>query len=184
MDKLLAEQKKRLEASRAAFEEELATIRTGQATPALLNHIRVEYYGEKMPLNQLANISTQEGRLLVIAPWDRSLVPAVEKAILTSDLGINPTSDGTVIRLAIPPLSQERREELAKQVARKAEEARVAIRNVRRDTISTLEKRGKAESWSEDEIEVGKKEIQKSTDAWIEKVDQIAAAKAQEVTEL
>ena len=184
MDKLLSDQKKRLETTLAALGSELDTIRTGQATPALLNHVRVEAYGDMMPLNQVATVSATEGRMLVISPWDRALTPAIEKAILTSDLALNPVNDGQVIRLTLPALTEERRQEMSKQVARKAEEARVAIRNVRRDTIATLEKREKAEGWSEDEVEAGKKDVQKTTDAYVEKVDKLAAAKTHEVMTL
>ena len=184
MDRLLADQKKRMEASIEAFHKELETIRTGVATPALLNHIRVEVYGDKLPLNQVATVAAAEGRLLVITPWDRTVVPAVEKAILTSDLGMTPNSDGHVIRLQIPSLTEERRQELAKQVSKKAEEARVAIRNIRRDTIAGFEKKEKAEGLSEDEVEKGKKDAQKATDQHIEKIEAIAEAKIKEITTL
>jgi len=184
MDRLLAEQKRRSEGAVEAFQRELATIRTGVATPALLNHLRVEAYGDRLPVNQVATVSAQEGRLLVITPWDRSLLPAIEKAILTSDLGLTPTSDGHLIRLQIPTLTEERRQELAKVVSRKAEEARVAIRNIRRDTIAAIEKKEKAEGLSEDEVEVGKKEAQKITDDYIAKIDALAEGKIKEITTL
>jgi ribosome recycling factor len=184
MDRLLADQKKRMEASLAAFHTELETIRTGVATPALLNHIRVDAYGDKLPLNQVATVAAADGRLLVITPWDRTVVPAIEKAILTSDLGLTPNSDGHVVRLQIPTLTEERRKELAKQVSKKAEEAHVAIRNIRRDTIAHLEKMEKAEGLSEDEVERGKKDAQKATDLYIEKINAVAEAKIKEITTL
>ena len=184
MEKLLADQKKRSEASIEAFHKELESVRTGVATPALLNHVRVAAYGDNMPLNQVATVAASEGKLLVITPWDRTLVPAIEKAILTSDLGLTPNSDGHVIRLQIPSLTEERRHELAKQVSKKAEEARVHIRNIRRDTIAGFEKKEKAEGLSEDEVEKGKKDAQKSTDQYIEKIDAIAEAKIKEITTL
>ncbi len=184
MDRLLSEEKKRMQASIEVFQKELETIRTGVATPALLNHVRVEVYGDRLPLNQVATVGATEGRLLVITPWDRSVVPAIEKAILTSDLGLTPNSDGHVIRLQIPSLTEERRHELAKQVSRKAEEARVAIRNIRRDTIAGFEKKEKAEGLSEDEVKKGKKEVQKATDQHIEKIDAIAGDKIEEITTL
>jgi ribosome recycling factor len=184
MDRLIAEHKKRMESSIEAFQKELETIRTGVATPALLNHVRVEAYGDRLPINQVATVSAAEGRVLVITPWDRTIAPAIEKAILTSDLGLTPNSDGHVIRLQIPSLTEERRQELAKQVAKKAEEARVAIRNLRRDLIAGFEKKEKAEGLSEDEVERGKKEAQKLTDEFIEKIDGIAEAKTREITTL
>lgn len=184
MDRLIADHKHRMEASLEAFQKELETIRTGVATPALLNHVRVEAYGDRLPLNQVATVAAAEGRLLIITPWDRTLVPAIEKAILTSDLGLTPTSDGHVIRLQIPTLTEERRQELAKQVARKAEEARVAIRNLRRDLIAGFEKKEKTENLSEDEVDRGKKEAQKLTDEFIAKIEAIAEAKTREITTL
>ncbi len=181
MDRLLADQKKRSETSLEALRREFETLRTGTATPALLNNVRVEAYGETLPLNQVGTVAVMEGRLLVITPWDKTLLPAVEKAILTSDLGLTPNNDGQVVRLQIPPLSEERRQELAKVVSRKAEEAKVAIRNIRRDTLATMEKRQEAEGWSDDEVEAGKKDAQKTTDECIEKVDEIAEAKTEEI---
>lgn len=184
MDPLLAEEKKRMEATLEAFQRELATIRTGMASPALLDHVRVLAYGEQMPLNQLATVAAPESRLLVITPWDRSQLPTIEKAILTSDLGLTPVSDGQVVRLQIPALTEERRRELSKIVGKRAEEAHVALRNIRRDTNSGLEKKEKAKEISEDELEARKKDVQKLTDEYVAKVDEIAEAKTKEIMTL
>ena len=184
MERILVDQRKRLEGAVHALQTELEAVRTGQATPALLNHVRVEAYGDKLPLIQLASVSATEGRFIVVTPWDRSMLPTLERAILTSDLGLTPSNDGQVIRLQIPQLTEERRTELSKVVARKAEEARVAVRNIRRDVIATLEKRQKSEGWSDDEVEVGKKEAQKATDAYVEKVDKIVEVKTKDIMTL
>jgi ribosome recycling factor len=181
MDRILADQKHKMQQSLEALKRELETIRTGVATPALLNNVRVEAYGEHLPLNQVGTVAATEGRLLVITPWDRSVLPAIERAILTSDLSLTPSNDGQVICIAIPHLSEERRQELAKVVSRKAEESKVALRNLRRDAIATIEKREKSEGWSEDEVERGKKDSQKATDDFIKQVDAIAEAKIKEV---
>lgn len=181
MDPLIADEKKRMEATLENLRRELATIRTGTASPALLDHVRVTAYGESMPLNQVATIQAQDGRMLLLTPWDRSNLGAIEKAILTSDLGLTPSNDGQVIRLQIPMLTEERRKELSKQVARYAEETRVAIRNIRRDVNAALEKKEKAGELSEDELEAKKKEVQKFTDEYVAKIDEIAEAKTKEI---
>jgi len=164
--------------------KEFSTLRAGRATPALLEKIFVDYYGTPTPVNQVATISVPEPRLLVIQPWDKSLVPLIEKAILKSDLGITPNSDGNIIRLAIPPLTHEKRKDLVKVIHKKAEETRVAIRNLRRDgneQVKSEEKNGKI---SEDEVKRALDEIQKTTDKYIKKIDQIAEAKEKEIMEL
>ena len=184
MDPLLADEKKRMEASLEAFRKELATIRTGTASPALLDHVRVAAYGEQMPLNQLATVSAPEGRLLVITPWDRTNLGAIEKAILTSDLGLTPMNDGQVIRLQIPALTEERRRELAKVVGKYAEETRVALRNIRRDVNASVEKKEKAKEISEDDMEASKKLVQKLTDEHVSMIDGIAEAKTKEIMTL
>ena len=184
MDPLLADENRRMEASLEAFRKELATIRTGIASPALLDHVRVAAYGEQMPLNQLATVSAPEGRLLVITPWDRTNLGAIEKAIITSDVGLTPNNDGQVIRLQIPALTEERRRELAKVVGKYAEETRVALRNIRRDVNASLEKKEKAKEISEDEMEASKKLVQKFTDEHVAKIDAIAEAKSKEIMTL
>ena len=181
MDPLIADEKKRMEATLENLRKELATIRTGSASPALLDHVRVLAYGESMPIHQVATIQAQDGPMLLVTPWDRSNLGAIEKALLTSDVGLTPANDGQVIRLQIPTLTEERRKELSKQVAKYAEETRVAIRNIRRDVNGALEKKEKAGALSEDELEARKKEVQKFTDEYVQKIDEIAEAKAQEI---
>lgn len=164
--------------------KEFTTLRAGRATPALLDKIFVDYYGTPTPINQVATISVPEARLLVIQPWERNLVPAIEKAILKSDLGVTPASDGYLIRISIPPLTQEKRKELVKVIQKKAEEARVVIRNVRRDgneQIKAAEKRGEI---SEDESKRTLDEIQRKTDKFIKQIDQVAESKQKEIMEL
>ncbi|OPY59068.1 MAG: Ribosome-recycling factor [Pelotomaculum sp. PtaU1.Bin035] len=164
--------------------KEFASLRAGRATPALLDKIMVNYYGTPTPVNQLANISVPEARLLVIQPWDKSSLPEIERAIMKSDLGIPPASDGTVIRLSIPQLTQERRTELVKVIKKKAEEGRVAVRNVRRDIneqLKFLQKDGKI---SEDDLKRGQDEVQKLTDRFIKEIDGLLSTKEQEIMQV
>jgi ribosome recycling factor len=174
----------RMEKAVAALRRELAAIRAGRAAPALLDKITVDYYGSGMPLNQLANISAPEPRLLVIQPWDKKSVSEIERAILKSDLGLTPNSDGTVIRLSIPQLTEERRRELVKVVRKKAEEARVAIRNVRRDINEEIKKSEKNGDITEDELHKTQDDIQKMTDKYIEDAEKVLAAKEREILEV
>ncbi|MCL5058073.1 MAG: ribosome recycling factor [Actinobacteria bacterium] len=164
--------------------KEYASMRAGRATPALLDKVNVNYYGTPTPVSQMANITAPEARLLVIQPWDKSSLPEIEKAILKSDLGINPTSDGTVIRLAIPQLTQERRQELVKVIRKKAEEGRVAVRNVRRDANDALKAKEKKGDLSEDDLRRTQDEVQKMTDKYIKEIDQITGHKEQEITQV
>jgi ribosome recycling factor len=161
--------------------KEFASLRAGRATPSLLDKIMVQYYGTPTPINQLANVSAPEARLLVIQPWDKTVLPEIEKAILKSDLGITPASDGNVIRLAIPQLTQERRAELVKVVKKKAEEGRVAVRNLRRDANDALKTRQKNGEISEDEQRRLQDEVQKLTDKYIKEIDNLLAAKEKEI---
>ncbi|WP_092470886.1 ribosome recycling factor [Desulfotruncus arcticus] len=161
--------------------KEFATMRAGRATPSLLEKIMVQYYGTPTPINQLANISAPEARLLVVQPWDKTVLPDLEKAILKSDLGITPASDGNVIRLAIPQLTQERRTELVKVIKKKAEEGRVAVRNIRRDANDTLKSQQKNGEISEDEQRRLQDEVQKLTDKYIKEIDGLLAAKEKEI---
>ncbi|AEG60133.1 ribosome recycling factor [Desulforamulus ruminis] len=163
--------------------KEFASLRAGRATPALVDKVTVSYYGTPTPLNQLANISVPEARTLLIQPWDKSAMPEIERAILKSDLGITPTSDGTVIRLTIPQLTQERRVELVKSVKKKAEEGRVAIRNVRRDINDTLKSKQK-EGVPEDEVKRGQDDMQKLTDKYIKEIDEMVKTKEQEIMQV
>lgn len=166
------------------LKKELATLRAGRATPALLDKIVVDYYGTPMPVNQVATISVPEPRMIVIQPWEKTMVPAIEKAIQKSDLGLTPTNDGTVVRLTIPQLTQQRRTELVKVVHKKAEEGRVAIRNLRRDANEILKKMAKDKAISEDEGQLAQENIQKLTDKYIKEIDRVAAQKEKEIMEV
>ena len=164
--------------------KELATIRTGRATPALIEHIKVEYAGVFTPLNQVASISTPEARLLVIQPWDKSSIRSIEKAIQTSDLELNPVSDGNVIRINIPPLSEERRQELIKVVRRRIEERRIAIRNLRREAMDELKELEKNKDISQDEHKRALNQLQKLTDSFIADTEQIGQDKEAELMQV
>jgi len=168
----------------AALKSEFNSIRAGRANPSLLDRLTVEYYGTPTPIKQMANISAPEPRLLVIQPWDKTGIPDIEKALLKSDLGITPTNDGTVIRLAIPQLTQERRGELVKVVRKKAEEAKIAIRNIRRDANDLIKDLQKSGEMSEDEERRSQEEIQKLTDKFIKQVDEQLSAKEAEIMEV
>ncbi len=164
--------------------KEFASMRAGRATPALLDKITVNYYGTPTPVNQLANISVPEARLLLIQPWDKTALPEIEKAILKSDLGITPASDGVVIRLTIPQLTRERRVELMKVIKKKAEEGRVAIRNIRRDTNDQLKSQQKEGKISEDDLKRKQEDVQKMTDRMIKDIDALLANKEQEIMQV
>jgi len=180
---LKEEVRNKMEKSLEALRHEFAQIRTGRASPALLDAVRVEYYGTTVPISHVASISTPEARLLVIQPWDKGMIPAIEKAILSSDLGITPSNDGTVIRLSIPPLTEERRKELVRIVRRLAEDARVAVRNIRRDAVERLRKAQKEGELSEDESRRAQKEVQDITDEYIAKVEEALTQKEAEILE-
>ena len=168
----------------SALEGEYLTMRTGRASAALFDKIKVDYYGTEMPLNQVASISSPEARLIVIQPWDKSVLGAIEKAIQKSELGLNPSNDGKLIRCAFPPLTEERRKELAKSAKALAENARVAVRNVRRDAMEELKKLQKAGDISEDEQKDGEGRIQKMTDSNIDRIAKAAEAKEKEIMEI
>lgn len=174
----------KMRASVEGLKRELATIRTGHATPALIEHIKVEYAGVPTPLNQIAGISAPGARLLVIQPWDRGSIPSIEKAILKSDLGLNPTSDGNVIRLNLPPLSEERRQELTKVVRKRVEERKIVIRNLRHDAMSELKGLEKNKDISQDEHKRALDQLQKLTDSFIADIEQIARDKEAELMEV
>ena len=161
--------------------DEYGTIRAGRANPKVLDRIRVDYYGTPTPIQQVGNVSVPEPRMLLIQPWEKSLLKAIEKAILTSDLGINPTNDGSVIRLVFPELTEERRKELSKDVKKKGENAKVAIRNIRRDANDTFKKQEKASEISEDDLDELTEKVQKLTDKMIEKVEKAVEAKTKEI---
>ena len=159
------------------FAEKLAEVRAGRANPAILNKVKIDYYGTPTPINQVAGISVPEARLIVIQPWDLSVLKEIEKAILASDIGINPNNDGKVIRLAFPELNEERRKELVKDVKKMAEEAKVAVRAVRRDGIEEAKAEQKEGNMTEDELKQAENEIQKITDKSVEEIDEILAKK-------
>lgn len=178
---VLNQAKEKMNKSIASFSRELASIRAGRANASLLDRITVDYYGAPTPINQLAGITTPEARLLVITPYDKSILGEIEKAILKSDIGITPTNDGNVIRLTIPALTEERRKELAKLVKKEAEDAKVAIRNVRRDANDDLKKLEKKGEITEDELRGFSDDIQKLTDEFVSKVDELAKEKEKEI---
>lgn len=178
------ELKESMEKAINALEKSFSKVRTGRASLALLDGIRVEYYGTPTPLNQVASLSIPESRLIVISPWDNSVLGAIEKAIQKSDLGLMPNNDGKLIRLAIPSLTEERRKELVKVVRKMAEECKVKQRNVRRDANEQLKDLKKDNEISEDDLYAFQEEVQKMTDRYIEKTDAILAAKEKEVMEI
>ena len=167
--------------SLANLEEEFAGIRAGRANPHVLDKLRVDYYGTPSPIQSVANVSVPEPRMIQIQPWEASMVKEIEKAILSSDLGINPTNDGKLIRLIFPELTEEIRKELAKDIKKKGEGAKVAVRNIRRDAMDHFKKVGKAEDISEDEIKDLEDKIQKLTDSYVAKIDKAVEAKSQEI---
>lgn len=164
--------------------ESLQSIRAGRANTSLLDRIYVDYYGQQSPLNQVASLSAPEARLLAIQPWDATLIPEIEKAIQKSDLGITPSNDGKIIRLVIPQLTEERRKDLTKLVRKYAEEAKVSIRNIRRDVMEDIKKAEKAKEISEDDRKTYEEDIQKLTDKYIKDVDGVAADKEKELMEI
>jgi len=171
----------RMEKTIASLKSELATIRTGRANAALLDHVRVEYYGSEVPVSQVGNISVPEPRMLVIAPWEASLLGAIEKSILKSDLGLTPSSDGEVVRIILPELNEERRRDLVKQVRSVGEKAKVSVRNIRRDGNDDVKKQVKDEGVSEDESKRLQDRIQKITDRFVAEVDEVVGHKEQEI---
>ncbi len=164
--------------------EEFSTVRTGRATPAILNRIHVDYYGTQTPLNQLASFSVPEPRMLVIQPFDRSAIVAMEKALMSSDLGLNPSNDGNVIRLAFPALTEERRKDLTKLVHARAEDGRVAVRNIRRHAKEELERLEKAGDISEDDLRRSEKELQRLTDRYVAEIEEHLSKKERELMEV
>jgi len=181
---ILGNIEQKMRASVEGLKKELATIRTGHASPALIEHIKVEYAGVPTPLNQIAGISAPEARLIVIQPWDRSSLPSIEKAILKSDLGLNPASDGNVIRLSLPPLSEERRQELTKVVRKRVEERKIAVRNLRHEAMAELKGLEKNKDISQDEHKRALDQLQKLTDSFIADLEQIAQDKEAELMEV
>lgn len=173
----------KMKKSLSLLAQELAKLRTGRASPALLESIKVEYYGSHLPLNQMATISIPEPRMIIIQPWDKTALASVEKAIFKSAIGLTPSNDGNVIRLAVPPLTTERREELIKLTLRMAEEAKVAVRNIRRDANNEIKKLEKEKKISEDAAFKAQADIQHATDQYIKKVDEVQKEKEKEIRE-
>ena len=178
---MLTQFEEKMEKTMASLDRDYQGIRAGRANPHILDKIKVDYYGTPTPLQQVGNINVPEARMLVIQPWDSSLIKAIEKAIQNSDIGINPSNDGKVIRLVFPELTEERRKELVKDVKKKGEQAKVAIRNIRRDANDYLKKQNKANEISEDELKDNEEKVQKMTDKYIKAVDQAVDAKAKEI---
>lgn len=174
----------KMEQAVSHLKEDFASVRTGRAAPSVLQRITVEYYGTPVPLNQLASVNVPEPRLLQVTPFDKNAVSAIEKAIQSSDLGITPSNDGNVIRLAFPPLTEERRKELVKQVHHRAEEGRVSVRNVRRHAKEGMEKLEREGGISEDDLARAEKELQKLTDRFVAEIDEIQGHKEQELMEV
>lgn len=183
MDEVKASCEDRMRKAIGALKDEYNGLRTGRASPALLDKIRVEYYGEKTPISQVATVSVPEARLIVIQPWDRSQIAEIEKAIRTSELSLNPSNDGKVIRISIPPLTEERRKDLAKTAKNMAENCRVSIRNIRRDGIETLKKH-KSEGSSEDDLKKAEEDLQKLTDTYIAQTNKVLEDKEKEILEV
>jgi len=184
LEEVMEDAERRMKKAVEHVKEEFASIRTGRASASLLNRVNVNYYGTSTPLNQIASIGVPEPTLLVISPYDKSVIPEVEKAILSSDLGLNPVSDGNVIRLPIPKLNEERRRELTRLVRAKAEEGRVAVRNVRRDAIEDLRSFEKEGEITKDDLRRGQEEAQKLTDRYVAEIDEMLRVKEKELLEV
>lgn len=183
-DDLIGDAERRMQKAVEALKQDISAIRTGRASSALIERITVDYYGAPTPINQVASISIPEARLLVIQPWDRKLLTDIEKAIQKSDLGINPNNDGQVIRLAIPPLNEERRREMVKTLHKKLDEHKVAVRNVRRDVHDKFRDREKKKDITEDELKRSVDRLQKLTDRYIDEMDKVGKTKEQEILEV
>lgn len=184
LKEIFASQEDRMRKSIEALKREYGSLRAGRATPALLDKITVDYYGTPTPINQVANISVPEPRMIVIQPWEKTMLHEIEKAIMKSDLGLNPNSDGTAIRLSIPQLTQDRRTELVKSVNKKAEDAKVAVRNIRRDANDAVKKLEKSKEVTEDEAKKAQDDMQKLVDKFIKEIDTVKGVKEKEIMEV
>jgi len=184
IEKTLSDTDTKMQKAVDALARELAAIRTGRATPALVEHIRADYHGVPTPVNQIASISVPEAKMIVIQPWDRSSIRSIEKAILTSDLDLNPTSDSNVIRIAIPPLTEERRKDLIRVVHKRLEEAKITLRNLRREGIEKLRQAEKNREISQDQNTRASEQLQKLTDNFVERVNHIGQDKETEIIEV
>ena len=181
---ILTSREEKMQKTLESLKREFASLRAGRATPSLLDKVMVDYYGTPTPVNQVAKVSVPEPRMIVIQPWEKTLIKELEKAILKSDLGLTPNSDGTAIRLTIPQLTKERREELKKAVNKKAEEAKVALRNLRRDANEAIKKLEKNKEVAEDESKKGQDDMQKLVDKYVKLVDTVKAGKEKEIMEV
>ena len=184
MQDVISSNEERMKKTVASLKEGFAAIRTGRASASLFDRIRVDYYGEKSPLNQVANISIPEARLIVVQPWDKNLIGEIEKTIRASELSLNPSNDGKVIRISIPPLTEERRKELVKLAKNQAEQSRVSIRNIRRDGNDEMKKLLKDSKITEDDETKGSAELQKLTDSYINQVNHVLEEKEKEIMEV
>jgi len=184
IEEMLTSNEEKMKKTISYLREDLAGLRAGRATPALLNKITVDYYGTPTPVNQIANIAVPEPRMIVITPWEKNMVKAVAKAIMTSDLGLNPNTDGAVIRLNLPQLTEERRKELVKTARKRTEEARVSVRGLRRDIIEGIKKAEKAKQVTEDDSKEGQENAQKLTDKMMKEIDKVIEAKEKEIMEV
>ena len=184
IDDVMTDAKQRMEKSVDALSHAFSKLRTGRAHPSVLEHLTIDYYGSATPLSQVANISVEGARMLVVTPWEKNLVADIEKAIMTSDLGLNPSSAGTVIRVPLPPLTEERRRGLVKLVREEVEKARVAIRNIRREANQTFKELEKEKEITEDDVRRAGERIQQQTDTFIAKVDAIAEQKEKDLMEV
>jgi ribosome recycling factor len=183
-DDVIARCKASMEKAIDAMKKEFSRVRTGRASVSLFDDIRIDYYGTPTPLNQVGTLTVPEPRLITIQPWERKLIPEIERAILKSDLGLNPMSDGVLVRIAIPSLTEERRKEMVKQIRRMGEDAKVAIRNARRDANEALKKLEKGKEISEDDLKRGEKDVQDLTDLYVKKTDEVLLGKEKEVMEV
>jgi ribosome recycling factor len=184
MQTVMKDANTRMEKAVAALEKEFSHLRTGRASVALLDGVKVDYYGTPTPIDQLASVSTPDSRTITIQPWDRAAFGLVEKAIMKSDLGLTPVNDGKIIRIGLPPLTEDRRKELVKLAKKYTEEAKVAVRNIRRDANDALKKLQKDKAISEDDLRKGEADIQKATDSFVAKLDQSFAKKEKEIMEI
>lgn len=181
---VIKETKEKMEKSLEHYRNELKAVRTGRASVAMFEHIKVDYYGTPTPLNQVGTLSAPEPRLITIQPWEPSLIPAIEKAIMTSNMGFNPSNDGVMIRIPVPPLTEERRREIVKMIKKMAEEAKVIVRNIRRDANEVIKKLEKDKEISEDEAKRLTGKVQELTDEFIKEIDEVTAKKEKDVMEI
>jgi ribosome recycling factor len=184
LDDLKKDATARMQKCVQAFQAELKKLRTGRAHPSLIEHLKIDYYGSEVPLQQVANISIEDARTLVVSPWEKAMVSAIERAIHKSDLGLTPNTAGVVIRLPLPPLTEERRRDISKVVRHEAEGARVSVRNVRRDVLADLKEMLKEKMIAQDEEHRGQEDIQKLTDRFVGEIDQLLAAKEKEILQI